>query len=176
MLAYGEKIAFLKLDWPRQKCRPTLSSLGERVSVKLHHSEALKFDAEVEGRRIELNSSKMTDHEFTPMELFLVALAGCTAMDVQWIMDRQRQKLDKFDMTIKGIRRAEDPKYYESIDITYSFAGPNLRKDAVERAIRLSQKKYCSVLAMIKDSVKLNITYTIAAGTEPETLYAYAPS
>lgn len=144
--------------------------------MKLHHSEALKFEVEVEGRRIELNSSKMIGQAFTPMELFLVALAGCTAMDVQWIMDRERRKVDKFDMAVSGIRRGEDPKYYESIDIRYNFAGPDLGKDAVERAIRLSQEKYCSVRAMVNDSVKLNITYTIATGTQPEALYAYAPS
>jgi putative redox protein len=144
--------------------------------VKLHHSEALKFDVEVQGRRIELNSSETMGHAFTPMELFLVALAGCTAMDVQWIMGRQRQKADKFNMEVSGVRRAEDPKYYESIDMRYKLAGPGLRKDAVERAIRLSLEKYCSVRAMLKDSVKLNITYTITTGTEPEKLYTYAPS
>jgi putative redox protein len=115
-------------------------------------------------------------HAFTPMELFLVALAGCTAMDVQWIMDRQRQKANKFNMEVSGVRRAEDPKYYESIDMRYNLAGPGLRKDAVERAIRLSLEKYCSVRAMVNDSVKLNITYTITTGTEPEKLYTYAPS
>jgi len=141
--------------------------------VKLHHSEALKFDVNVAGRRLELNSSEAMGQAFTPMELFLVALAGCTAMDVQWIMDRQRQKLDKFDMTISGVRRKEDPKYYESIDITYSFTGRGIRRDAVERAIRLSHEKYCSVRAMVKDSVKLNITYTTTDGTHPETRYTY---
>jgi putative redox protein len=150
-----------------------MSHSGERVSVKLHHIEALKFNVHIADRRLALNSSEEMGQAFTPMELFLVALAGCTAMDVQWIMDRQRQKLDKFDMTISGIRREEDPKYYESIDITYSFAGLNIRKDAVERAIRLSQEKYCSVRAMVKDSVKLNITYAIKDGTHPETPYAY---
>lgn len=110
------------------------------------------------------------------MELFLVAVAGCTAMDVQWIMDRQRQKVDKFDMIVSGIRRTEDPKYYESIDVRYSFAGLAVRRDAVDRAIRLSQEKYCSVRAMVKDNVKLNITYTIKIGTQPETLYKYEPA
>jgi len=150
-----------------------MSQSGKRVSVNLRHSEALKFDVDVDGRRLELNSSETMGEAFTPMELFLVALAGCTAMDVQWIMDRQRQKLDKFDMTMSGLRRTEDPMYYESIDIRYSFAGAGIRKDAVERAIRLSQEKYCSVGAMIKDSVKLNITYTISTGTQPEALYTY---
>jgi putative redox protein len=150
-----------------------MSHSGTRISVKLHHSEALKFDVDVGGRRLELNSSEAMGQAFSPMELFLVSLAGCTAMDVQWIMDRQRQKLDKFDMAISGIRRREDPKYYESIDITYSFAGQEIRRDAVERAIRLSQEKYCSVRAMLKDSVQLKITYTITDGPHPETRYTY---
>ncbi|HYB85193.1 MAG TPA: OsmC family protein [archaeon] len=143
------------------------------VSVKLHHSEALKFDVDVDGRKLELNSSDVMGQAFTPMELFLVALAGCTAMDVQWIMNRQRQKSDKFDMSVSGVRRREDPRSYESIDIRYNFAGHGMRKDAIERAIRLSLDKYCSVRAMVNDSVKLNITYAISSGAQPETAYTY---
>ena len=145
----------------------------KQISVSIHHSDGLRFEADVDGRKIELNSSKVMKQAFTPMELFLVSLAGCTAMDVQWIMDRQRQKVDKFSMTIVGGRRDEDPRSYESIEIRYALAGPNLRKDAVERAIRLSQEKYCSVRAMVKDSVKLTITYTIATQAQHETLYTY---
>jgi len=147
-----------------------------QVSAELRHSEGLKFNVKLDGRRIRLDSSNRMGQAFTPMELFLVALAGCTAMDVQWIMDRERQKLNRFDIAINGTRRAEDPKYYDSIDIRYSLAGDNIRKDAVERAIRLSQEKYCSVRAMLKDSVKLNITYTIANGKQPEQEYTLAPA
>jgi putative redox protein len=149
---------------------------GNQVSAELHHSEGLKFNVELGGRRIQLDSSKEMGQAFTPMELFLVALAGCTAMDVQWIMDRQRQKLNRFDIAINGTRREEDPKYYDSVDIRYSLAGDHIRKDAVERAIRLSQEKYCSVRAMIKDSVKVNITYTISNGKQPEQEYTLAPA
>ena len=111
---------------------------------------------------------------FTPMELFLVALAGCTAMDVQWIMDKQRQQVDRLEISARGTRRDEDPKYYGTIELEYMLAGPGIRKDAVERAIRLSQEKYCSVKAMLKDDVKINIKYRIANGTEPEHVYRIA--
>lgn len=97
-------------------------------------------------------------------------------MDVQWIMDRQRQKLDRFGIAITGTRREEDPKYYDSIDIQYSFAEDGIRKDAIERAKRLSQEKYCSVRAILKDSVKLKITYTIASGKQSEQEYTLAPA
>ncbi len=95
---------------------------GNQVSAELHHSEALKFNVKLDRRTIQLDSSDVMGQAFTPMELFLVALAGCTGMDVQWILSRQRQKVDKFDMTVSGIRREEEPKYYESIDIRYTFS------------------------------------------------------
>jgi putative redox protein len=145
------------------------------VSAKLRWSNELKFNVEVgEGRKIELNSADEMKRAFTPMELFLVALAGCTAMDVQWIMGRQRQKLDKLEISARGTRREEDPRYYERIDLEYSIAGQNIRKKAVERAIRLSQEKYCSVRAMLKDTVKLNISYTIENGKDAVQKFAYA--
>jgi putative redox protein len=151
-----------------------MSGSEKQVTAKIHHSDALKFDVEVDGRSIELNSTKEMGRAFTPMELFLVALAGCTAMDVQWIMDKERQKVDRFDVVIKGTRREEDPAYYERIDIRYALAGPNLRKDAVERAIRLSQEKYCSVRAMVNDAVKLRIAYSITDGAQPEQQYTFS--
>jgi len=112
---------------------------------------------------------------FTPMELFLVGLAGCTAMDVQWIMDKERQQVDRLEISARGARRDEDPRYYETIDLEYTLAGPSIRKDAVERAIRLSQEEYCSVRAMVTNRVRFNITYKIANGTEPEQKYVYTP-
>lgn len=107
------------------------------------------------------------------MELFLVSLAGCTAMDVQWILERQRQKIEYFKIVANGKRRDEDPRSYESIDLEYVVKGADIRKDAVERAIRLSLEKYCSVRAMVKDSVKLNITYRISDGNKPEEKFDY---
>ena len=148
--------------------------MAAQVSLKLERVKDLKFNANLrDGRRIELNSADDMGQAFTPMELFLVALAGCTAMDVQWIMDKERQQVDRLEISARGTRREEDPMYYESIDLEYTLAGPSIRKDAVERAIRLSQEKYCSVRAMVNDNVKLNITYRIANGTDPEQEYAY---
>lgn len=145
-----------------------------QVSLKLERVKDLKFNARLaEGRTIELNSAKEMGQAFAPMELFLVALAGCTAMDVQWIMGRQRQQVDQLEISARGTRREEDPTYYDNIELEYLVAGADIRKDAVERAIRLSLEKYCSVRAMLKNDVKLNITYRIANGTNPEQRYVY---
>lgn len=145
------------------------------VSLKLEHIEGMKFEAETtDGRKVELNSADQMGQAFTPMELFLVSIAGCTAMDVQWIMDKQRQTLDKLEVFIRGTRRGEDPRYYETINLEYVLAGRNIAKDAVERAIRLSQEKYCSVRAMIKDGVKINVTYRMVNGDASKERFVHA--
>jgi len=149
------------------------------VSIELKWREALKFTVETAGGRVvELNSTEIMGNAFTPMELFLFAIAGCTAMDVIWILDRQRQKVEKFEISARGTRHEEDPKYYETIDLEYRIKGKEIRKDAVERAIRLSQDEYCSVRAMINNKVKLNISFKIqdADGTEQAYNYANPPT
>jgi putative redox protein len=147
------------------------------VELKVKHTDDMKFNVELmDGRALKLDSSEQMGQAFAPMELFLAALAGCTAMDVQWIMDRQRQKVDKFEISARGIRREEDPRYYENVELEYTIAGPNIRREAVERAIRLSEEKYCSVRAMLNDSVKMRITYKIVSNAGPEQRYVYAPA
>jgi putative redox protein len=144
------------------------------VSVKLQHVEDLRFNVEFpDGRKVELNSVEKMGQAFTPMELFLVSLGGCTAMDIQWIMSRQRQRIDKLEVSVRGTRREEDPRYYENIELEYVLTGQNLKKEAVERAVRLSQEKYCSVRAMLNDSVKLKVAYTIANGEGKEQKFTY---
>jgi len=147
------------------------------ISIRLKRNEALRLKAEAtDGRAIELNSAKEMGHAFTPMELFLFSVVGCTAMDVIWILERQRQKVDNFEISARGTRREEDPMYYETIDLEYKVWGDQIRKDAVERAIRLSQDKYCSVRAMIKDNVKINVTFKIISSQGEEQTYSYVPS
>jgi len=147
------------------------------VSIKLKWKEALKFNVEVaDGRALELNSAQEMGRAFTPMELFLFALVGCTAMDVAWILERQRQHIHNLEISVRGTRREDDPKYYEAIDLDYRIQGEQIRKEAVERAIRLSQDKYCSVRAMIKDKVKLKISFKIVDAAGKEEVFNYVTS
>lgn len=145
------------------------------ISAKLQWVEGMKFEAEVQGRKAEVNSADEMGRAFTPMELFLVALGGCTGMDFRWVMERQRQHVTGLEISVRGKRRHTDPRYYEEIDLNYTVSGGSIRKDAVERAIRLSQEKYCSVKAMLKDSIKFNITYTIVNGDGSKKFIYEAP-
>lgn len=104
-----------------------------------------------------------------PMELVLVALAGCTAMDVLSILRKKRQPLEGFAMEIRGERASEHPKVYTDIDLLYIVKG-NVDPQAVVRAIELSATKYCSVSAMLRKTARIRYRYRIeptATGAEP---------
>lgn len=102
-----------------------------------------------------------------PMELVLIALGGCTGMDVVSILRKKRVKFDKFEMKISGERAEEHPKVYTKIDIEYIIYGKEINPKDVEHAIELSQSKYCSVSAMLKKSgAQVNYSYKII---QPET-------
>jgi len=105
-----------------------------------------------------------------PMELILIALGGCTGSDVASILEKKRVKLDGFEMNISADRAQEYPKVFTKIHIEYVFYGDNIKTKDVERAIELSQEKYCSVSAMLKKSADVTYSYQIKSGLSvPET-------
>ncbi len=88
-----------------------------------------------------------------PMEMVLMGAAGCTAMDVVSIMKKKRAAIDRFEVTIDGDQAEEYPKRYKAIRIMYTFYGKGIKPEAVEQAIDLSHKKYCSATASLNAEV-----------------------
>jgi len=85
----------------------------------------------------------------TPMELLLMALGGCTSMDVIWILQKKRVTPVDFWVEIKAEKTEEHPKVYSSIHLKFVFVGKNLKLKDLEQAVKLSAEKYCSVGAMV---------------------------
>ncbi len=96
---------------------------------------------------------------FRPMQLLLIALAGCTAMDVASILRKQRQDLTALEVFVTGHRVEEHPRIFDQIHVEYVLRGRNLDKAGIEHAISLSESKYCSVEAML-DATRTRITST----------------
>jgi putative redox protein len=116
------------------------------------------------GHSIVIDASR--EHEgkgsaFTPMQLLLVALGGCTGMDVINILRKQRQKLTGFEIVVSGERRAEHPRVYNKVHVEYKLKGENLRDKALRTAIQLSEDRYCSVGATISKTAKMSHSYSI---------------
>jgi putative redox protein len=112
------------------------------------------------------------DDGFRPLELMLVSLAGCTAMDVISILLKKGQGVTWFQVNVRGERAQEHPQVFTSITLEYQLRGRNLDPAAVERAVELSETKYCSARAMLAQVVPIQRAIRI----EEEAALTLVPS
>ena len=129
------------------------------VNATLKWTDGLQF----KGRAGESPEIVMDSHDGgggpTPMEMVLMGAAGCTGMDVISILAKKRQPVERFELTVDGDQAEDFPKRYTAIRIKYTFYGKGIKPEAVERAIDLSQSKYCSVSASL--SANIDVEYEI---------------
>ncbi len=97
----------------------------------------------------------------SPMELLMISLAGCTAMDVVSILRKKRQNVTGFQILIHGDRSDDHPKVFTEFQLEYVVRGVAVDPEAVERAIQLSVENYCSVHAMLHKAATIRTSYTI---------------
>lgn len=102
-----------------------------------------------------------------PMELVLVGLASCTAMDVISIMAKKRQPMTNLQVKVDAERSATHPKVYTKIHIDYVAYGEGIDEKALLRAIELSEESYCSVTAMLKHTAEITSSARIVAAPNP---------
>ena len=84
----------------------------------------------------------------SPMELLLLGLAGCTGFDVVMILERGREPIAGCTVSVEAERAAADPQVFTRIHLNYVVTGTGLSRAKVERAVQLSEEKYCSASAM----------------------------
>src|SRR5689334_6308062 len=99
---------------------------------------------------------------FSPKVMLMLSLGACTGMDVISILKKMRQEVTSYRMDIKGWEEAELPKKFDKIVVEHVLTGPNLRQDAVDRAVKLSHEKYCGVSASLEQTVEIEMTGRIA--------------
>jgi putative redox protein len=103
----------------------------------------------------------------TPVEMLLVAIAGCTAVDVASILEKKRQHITDYRVKITGTRAEEHPRKFVSIDVHHIVYGRGVSEKAVADAIELSDTKYCSVAATVRPTAVINTTYEIVDSESP---------
>ncbi|MEI6765245.1 MAG: OsmC family protein [Bacteroidota bacterium] len=94
-----------------------------------------------------------------PKPLLLSALAGCTGMDVVAILKKMQVEFDSFSINVNGELTEEHPRIFDRINIIYQFTGKDLPLDKINKAVQLSQEKYCGISAMLAKAAE--ITYEI---------------
>ncbi len=101
------------------------------------------------------------DSAVRPGELTLVALGGCTAIDVVTILKKMRVEFDSFEVVVNAEPAEEHPKVWTKLHLKYIFRGKNINESKVKKAIELSEERYCSVSAMLRKTAELTWEYEV---------------
>lgn len=135
------------------------------MDAKLKWNTGLSFKA-VADSNVEVPLDASIDHGgsgdgVAPMEMILMGLGGCTAMDVISILEKKRQKVTDFEIKLHADRAAEHPKVFTDITIEYIVKGQDIDPDAVARAVELSENRYCPGMAMLRKAANIQTKYTV---------------
>jgi putative redox protein len=115
----------------------------------------MSFDIDLQGFNIRVDAHESVGGKNqgpTPKPLMLSSLAGCTGMDVVSILGKMQMPYDRFEIDIEGETTDEHPKVYKKIHIDYKFWGSELDEKKIEKAVTLSQDRYCGVSATLRNT------------------------
>ncbi len=112
-----------------------------------------------------------SDAGVRPKELVLLALGGCTGSDVISILRKKRVSVDAFEIHLTAEQAEEHPQVFTKIHVEFVLWGEHIESNDVERAVELSETKYCAVSAMLRNSVAIPHSYRI----EPVAVAALTP-
>ncbi len=133
--------------------------------VKARWVEGFQFVATpASNHAIVLDGSEVAggaDSSIHPGELLLVGLAGCTGIDVISMLKKMKVEVQEFEVRVQGEAAEEHPKYWKKINVTYWVKGRDVPEDKLRKAIELSQEKYCSVSATLKNKVEISYDHQI---------------
>ncbi len=96
-----------------------------------------------------------------PMEMLLLGLGGCTAFDVVMILEKGREKITSCEVELEAERADTEPKVFTHVKLIYKLKGKNLKPASVERAIKLSEEKYCSATAMFAKTARIEHEWSV---------------
>jgi len=132
--------------------------MADKMSVTADWLDGMAFSVNVLGHNLIIDTPISVGGQNrgpSPKPLMLVALAGCTGMDVIFMLQKMRVPVEKFRLIVQGDLTSEHPKHFYKMHIIYEFTGKNLPPEKLRQAIELSQEKYCGVSATLKKALTL---------------------
>ncbi len=135
-----------------------------KQAINVNWTGGMGFSTEINGHKLLVDANSEVggnDNGPRPKALMLLALAGCTGMDVVSILKKMRVEIEDFDIAVDADMTEEHPKVYSKMHITYKFKGNNLPMDKLKKAVDLSQDRYCGVSAMFKKAMELSFSIVI---------------
>lgn len=128
----------------------------------------MAFESEVNGHKLILDAEPGVggmDQGPRPKNLMLSALGGCTAMDVVAILRKMRVEIAGLNVVVEGDLTEEHPKHFSRMHLIYEFSGKDLPMDKLEKAVGLSQERYCGVTAVYKKAMEITSEIRIVEKT-----------
>lgn len=122
-------------------------------TVKAQWIDKMAFESELFGHKIKMDVGEDMggdDLGPRPKPLMLLALAGCTGMDIVNILKKMRVEIEDFNVSVEGDLTEEMPTQYNKMHVIYEFKGKDLPMAKLEKAVKLSEEQYCGVSAVYK--------------------------
>jgi len=124
-----------------------------KTKIDCAWKQDMTFEAEVNGFKIMMDADPAVgggNNGPRPKPLTLVSLGGCTGMDVISILRKMHAEPEFFNVSVEGELTEEHPRYYHKIHVIYELKGKNVDIEKVQKAVILSQDKYCGVSALLR--------------------------
>jgi len=139
--------------------------MANDMTVRATLETGMRFDVKTgSGHHVILDAAEHNggqDSGPQPMEMLLVALASCAGMDIITILRKKRQEITGYELRVHGMRAEEHPKVFLDITVEHIFTGHNIRPEAVERAIELTEERYCGASATLGKTATIKNTFRI---------------
>ncbi len=127
-----------------------------KQEINLSWKKGMAFETELFGHKLTIDAEQSNGGQNLgprPKPLLMVALAGCTGMDVVSILEKMRVELADLNVRVEGEVTEEHPKQFTSLHIIYEFWGKDLPMEKLEKAVSLSDERYCGVSATLKKGI-----------------------
>jgi putative redox protein len=134
-----------------QDSKATIHYAGDNMLVGISPS----------GHSLTMGVGDDRDTAATPLELLMIAVGGCTAVDVISILKKKRQIITDYRVEVRGERRDERPRSFTKFYVHHIVQGKSVSSEAVESAIKLSDEKYCSVADTVKPKAEVITSFEI---------------
>jgi len=139
--------------------------MANDMTVRATLETGMRFDVKTgSGHHVILDAAEHNggqDSGPQPREMLLVALASCAGMDIITILRKKRQEITGYELRVHGMRAEEHPKVFLDITVEHIFTGHNIRPEAVERAIELTEERYCGASATLGKTATIKNTFRI---------------
>jgi putative redox protein len=132
--------------------------MGKKEIVNTRWLSDMAFEGEINGHKVIIDADPVVGGQNRgprPKPFMLLALGGCTAMDVISILKKMRVEVDSFNVRVEGDLTEEHPKHFIKMHVVYEFTGKDLPMEKLQKAVSLSEERYCGVSASYRKAMEM---------------------